>query len=190
MRRDVWLVRWSIAIALCSLAFSIPVSAQITTGTVSGSVKDAQGGVVPGATVVLISESRGTRSVAAVTNETGDYVLPNITPDTYTVEVSMQGFKTLKRSGVAVSGGDRVAVGGLVIEVGGASETVDVTAEAPLIQASSGERSFTVTTESVENLPLSNRNFASLTQLTPGVTGTTTRVIWPRTPTKRRPFSS
>jgi hypothetical protein len=91
VRKDVWLVRWSIAIALCFLALGIQVSAQITTGTVSGSVKDAQGGVVPGATVVLISESRGTRSVAAVTNETGDYVLPNITPDTYTVEVSMQG---------------------------------------------------------------------------------------------------
>ena len=115
---------------MCSLGFGVEVSAQITTGTVSGSVKDSQGGVVPGATVVLISESRGTKSVAAVTNETGDYVLPNITPDTYTVEVSMQGFKTLKRTGVSVSGGDRVAVGALVIEVGGASETVDVTAEA------------------------------------------------------------
>ena len=112
----------------------------------------------------------------AVTNETGDYVLPNITPDTYTIEITMAGFKTLKRAGVAVSGGDRVAVGALVIEVGGATETVDVTAEAPLIQASSGERSFTVTTSSVENLPLSNRNFAILTQLTPGVTGTTTRL--------------
>ena len=104
-----------------------------------------------------------------MTNETGDYVLPNITPDTYTIEISMPGFKTLKRSGVAVSGGDRVAAGALMIEIGGATETVDVTAEAPLIQASSGERSFTVTTSAVENLPLSNRNFASLTQLTPGV---------------------
>ena len=62
------------------------------------------------------------------------------------------------------------------IEVGGAAETVNVTAEAPLIQAPSGERSFTVTTASVENLPLSNRNFASLTPLAPGVTGTTTRL--------------
>jgi len=164
------------AVALCALGIAVPVSAQITTGTVSGSVKDAQGGVVPGATVVLISESRGTKSVPAVTNETGDYVLPNITPDTYTIEISMPGFKTMKRTGVSVSGGDRVAVGSLVIEIGGATETVDVTAEAPLIQASSGERSFTVSTESVENLPLSNRNFASLTQLTPGVTGTTTRL--------------
>ena len=120
MRKSVWLVCWCAAIALCSLALGVEASAQITTGTVSGSVKDTQGGVVPGATVVLISESRGTKSVAAVTNETGDYVIPNVTPDTYTIEISMQGFKTLKRTGVSVSGGDRVAVGGLVIEVGGA----------------------------------------------------------------------
>jgi hypothetical protein len=51
-----------------------PALAQITTGTVSGTVKDAQGGVIPGATVVLISESRGTTSAPAVTNETGIYV--------------------------------------------------------------------------------------------------------------------
>jgi hypothetical protein len=51
---------------------SVPqAAAQITTGSVSGVVKDAQGGVIPGATVVLISEARGTRSAPVVTNETG-----------------------------------------------------------------------------------------------------------------------
>jgi hypothetical protein len=144
VKRHVSIGRQATACALCVLGIAVPVSAQITTGTVSGSVKDSQGGVVPGATIVLISESGGTKSVPAVTNETGDYVLPNITPDTYTIEISMPGFKTLKRTGVSVSGGDHLAVGSLVIEVGGATETVDVTAEAPLIQASSGERSFTV----------------------------------------------
>jgi len=166
--------RTLLVLAACCVA--VPVSAQITTGTVSGAVKDSQGGVVPGATVVLISESRGTKSVPLITNDTGDYVFPNIAPDTYTLEITMSGFKTAKRTGISVSGGDRVAVGVLVVEVGGASETVDVTAEAPLIQASSGERSFTISTTAVENLPLSTRNFASLTQLTPGVTGTTTRL--------------
>jgi hypothetical protein len=140
LRKHVSIIRWAAAVALFALGIAVPVSAQITTGTVSGSVKDSQGGMVPGATVVLISESRGTKSVAAVTNETGDYVLPNITPDTYTIEISMAGFKTLKRSGVAVSGGDRVAAGALVIEIGGATETVVGTGDAPLIQASCGER--------------------------------------------------
>jgi hypothetical protein len=59
-------------------------------------IRRAAWSTVPGATIVLISESGGTKSVPAVTNETGDYVLPNITPDTYTIEISMPGFKTLK----------------------------------------------------------------------------------------------
>ena len=67
---------------LLLLIAAIPVSAQITTGTVTGTVKDAQGGVVPGATVTLISEARATRSAPVVTSATGDFVLPNITPDT------------------------------------------------------------------------------------------------------------
>ena len=161
------------AVLMALTVGTVAVSAQITTGTVAGSVKDSQGGVIPGATVVLISEARGTRSVPAVTNATGDFVFPNTTPDTYTVEVTMSGFRTLRRAGVAVSGGERVSIPALTIEPGGASETVNVTAETPLIQAQSGERSFAVTSAQIDNLPLSgNRNFAALAGLTPGVTGT------------------
>jgi hypothetical protein len=144
--------------------------AQITTGTLAGTVQDTTGGVIPGATVVLISESRGTRSVPAVTNATGDFTFPNTTPDTYTVEVTMPGFRTLRRPAITISGGDRVSVGALRIEPGGQTETVTVTSEVPLIQTSSGERSFAISTEQVENLPLSgNRNFANLTRFVPGV---------------------
>ncbi|ODS59594.1 MAG: hypothetical protein ABS36_01310 [Acidobacteria bacterium SCN 69-37] len=140
------------------------------TGTVAGTIQDSSGGVIPGAVVVLISETRGTRGVPAITNATGDYVLPNITPDTYSIEVTMPGFRTARRTGVPVSGGERVAVGILVIEPGGASETVDVTAEAPLIQAQSGERSQTISSIQVESLPLGGgRNFTDLTRLVPGV---------------------
>jgi hypothetical protein len=161
------------AVLMALTVGTVAVSAQITTGTVAGSVKDSQGGVIPGATVVLISEARGTRSVPAVTNATGDFVFPNTTPDTYTVEVTMSGFRTLRRAGVAVSGGERVSIPALTIEPGGASETVNVTAETPLIQAQSGERSFAVTSAQIDNLPLSgNRNFAALAGLVPGVTGT------------------
>src|SRR5204863_1104304 len=112
-----------------------PVSAQITTGNITGTVKDAQGGVVPGATVVVISEARGTKLAPVTTNEVGSYVIPNVTADTYTVEVSMDGFKTVKRQGIKVSGGDRVAVPAMTLEVGGATETVNVTAEAALVQS-------------------------------------------------------
>src|SRR5437763_5132925 len=107
---------------------SSPAIAQITTGTVSGTVRDAQEAVIPGATVVLVSETRGTKSAPAVTNETGTYVFPNVTPDTYTVEVSLEAFKAVRRTGVAVSGGDRVGVPAMTLEPGAIAETVTVTA--------------------------------------------------------------
>jgi len=101
------LVLWGMAPAAAA--------AQGVTGTVSGVVKDAQGGVVPGATVTLISEARGTVSAPAISSEKGDFVFPNLTPDTYTIQVEMPSFKTLRRSGLIVSPGSTVAIGALVI---------------------------------------------------------------------------
>jgi hypothetical protein len=156
------------AVVVFIIIAGIPQTAQLATGNVAGSVRDAQGGVIPGATVVLISATRGT-STEVQANANGDFVFANVTGDRYTLRVTMDGFKALERPNVAVSPGDRLAVGTLTIEVGTLAETVTVTGEAPMIQAQSGERSFTVTTEAVANLPVANRNFAGLAALTPGV---------------------
>ncbi|PYR90416.1 MAG: hypothetical protein DMF84_21135 [Acidobacteria bacterium] len=164
------------AAALAVATFTIPAAAQLTTGAVTGTVKDPQGGVIPGAAVVLISETRGTQLPEAFTNSSGDVVLANVPADTYTIQVTMSGFKTLRRGGISVSPGDRVGVGTLTIEVGGLSETVAVQAEAPLVQTQSGERSFTVATKSVESLPISNRSFTTLATLAPGVSGSLDRI--------------
>jgi hypothetical protein len=164
---------WLVALCLVTLSFGVAssVSAQITTGTVFGTVKDSTGGVVPGATVVLVSETKGTRLQPQVTSAVGEYVFPNITGDTYTVEASLSGFRTTQQKGVKVSGGDRVTVPTLTLAPGGASETVDVKAEAPRVQASSGERSFAVSTLQIENLPINHSNFTDVVSLTPGVIG-------------------
>jgi hypothetical protein len=157
-----------LVLGLLALA-ALPARAQITTGTVAGTVKDPQGAVVPGATVVLISETKGTKSNPQITNSTGDYVIPTVTADTYTVEISMEGFKTVQRKNVQVTGGERVVVPIVTLEVGGAAETVNVQAESPMIQAQSGERSFAVATEQIQNLPVAHQNFTNFTSLTPGV---------------------
>jgi hypothetical protein len=146
-------------------------SAQITTGTVAGTVKDSQGGVIAGAIVTLVSETRGTSSAPVISSDAGDFVFVNIPADTYTIEVTHSGFKSLRRTGVPVSAGDRVVVGTLTIEVGGTTETVSVVGEAPVIQANSGERSYTINTASVENLPIASRSFTALATLAPGVSG-------------------
>src|SRR5688500_3750516 len=80
-----------------------------TSGAVVGTIADAQGATVPGATVTLISESRGTTQDTQSTG-TGDFTFPSVLPDTYTVRVSVDGFKTLERRNIAVSPGDRVVI--------------------------------------------------------------------------------
>ncbi|HWB16695.1 MAG TPA: carboxypeptidase-like regulatory domain-containing protein, partial [Vicinamibacterales bacterium] len=142
------------------------------TGTVTGTVKDTQGGVMPGATVTLTSATKGT-SIDVQTNLNGDFQFPNVAADTYTVKVTMNGFKPLERPNVAVSPGDRVTIGTLTIEIGGMTDTVTVSGEAPVIQAASGERSSTIETESVSSLPVAGRNWSSLTALVPGMNGST-----------------
>ena len=96
----------------------------------------------------------------------------NLRADTYSIEISMPSFSTLKRSGLAVSPGQRLSTGPLVIEVGGQTEVVDVRAEALQVQSTSAERSFTIDTDAVTNLPIAGRAFTQLASLAPGVTGT------------------
>ncbi len=144
--------------------------AQVTTGTITGSVKDAQGGVVPGATAELTSSTRGTSLPSVVTDGAGSFVFVNVAPDSYRLQVSLAGFKTVVREGVTVSPGDRVVVPAIALEVGGATESVLVTAESGFIQAQSGERSFSVGTVSVANLPTVSRSFTAFATLAPGVT--------------------
>jgi Carboxypeptidase regulatory-like domain len=168
--RAIVLKRLASAAAVC-LGVLVPALAagQGVTATVSGTVKDAQGAVVPGATVTLISQSKGTLSSPAVTNATGDFVFPNIAADTYTLQVEMSSFKTLKRSGLVVSPGSTIAVGALVIEIGGTSEVVTVKGESPLVQTATGEKSMSIDPVMAAALPLNNRSYIALLVLAPGV---------------------
>ncbi len=155
------------------LGMSIPrSSAQLTMGTVFGRVQDPQAASVVGATISLVSETRGIRlpSVASLTG--GDFVVPNVPPDTYTLEIAQKGFKPLQRTGIAVSPGDRVGLGPLTIEIGAATETVTVTAESTMLQTQSAERSATITPTEVQNIPLLTRTFTNLIAVIPGVGGT------------------
>ena len=108
MIRNVCRIFAATAVAWFLLASS--AWAQITTGTVTGRVVDSSGRLLQRAHVVMISETRGTRSAVVVTNEEGDYVFPDVTADTYTVEVTAPSFKTSQRTGIVVTGGDRVGV--------------------------------------------------------------------------------
>ncbi len=155
--------------ALCLLPFG--ALAQVTTGSVTGRVVDQSGSVIPAAQVVLISESQNTKSSAVKTNDSGDYVIPNIKADTYSVEVTAPAFKTSVVKGIAVSGGDRVGVPQIILQVGGTTDTVTVSAEQALLQTQSGERSYAIGLKTIESLPIQHGNFFNAVAFTPGVDG-------------------
>ena len=157
--------------ALLLLPLSAP--AQVTTGNVTGRVVDSSGGVVPGASVVLVSEVHGNRLAPVKTNSNGDYVFADITADTYTVEVTAPAFKVTRETGIVVTGGDHVGVPLITLQVGGNTETVSVTAEATLVQTQSGERSYAIEQTQIEDLPIGHSNFANAVAFTPGMDGTT-----------------
>ena len=78
-----------VAVLITTLALAVPASAQITTGSVGGTVKDPQGGVIPGAPVTLVSETRGTQLSDVFTNANGDFSFVNVPPDRYSLQVNM-----------------------------------------------------------------------------------------------------
>ena len=149
-----------------------PAVAQLTTGTLSGNLRDGQSAVIAHATASLISQEKGTRLPSVISSSSGDLVIPNIPPGVYTLEISLKGFKTLRRTGIAVSAGDQSGLGVLTLEVGTVAESITVTADSAQLQTQSAERSFTITPSSVQNLPIANRSFTALASLAPGVSGT------------------
>jgi hypothetical protein len=161
--------RGLVTVLVFGMLLARPVFAQITTGTVTGTVKDDQGLAVPGASVSLVSEARATRMAPVFTASTGEFVIPNVEAGTYTLEIELEGFRPVHRTGVIVAGGDRLALGSLPLTVGAASETVTVTAETPLVQSQSGERSFSISTEAVQAIAVNGRNYNNLANLAPGV---------------------
>jgi len=149
----------------------MPRAGAQATATVAGAIRDSQGAVVPGATVTLTSETRGT-VFPGTSGPTGDFVFTNIPGDTYTVSVKMSGFKTVERAGIAAVPGDRIAIPTLTLELGNLSETIQVSAETPLVQTQTGERSAVIEQQTVQNVPVSGTFFAQLVALTPGVNST------------------
>src|SRR6476660_4719796 len=159
---------------LFGLALATRASAQISSGTVTGEVKDEQGLPVPGVTVTLVSEARGTRIAPVVTGTNGEFVVASLNPDTYTVEVALEGFRTFQRKGIVVTGGDRVSLGAVTLTVGTASETVTVAGESPMVQSQSGDRSYSISTEAVQAIAVNGLRANQNTLQIDGVTSVDT----------------
>jgi len=148
------------------LAFS--AFSQNISGVITGTIKDPAGAVIPNAQITLTNQqTRATQSTSS--NEAGIFVFPSVLPGTYTVDVSVTGFRSHQVKDIAVTMNERRTLGEIVMQVGQVQERVEVTAEVTPVQTASSERAGLVTTTQLMNTAIRGRDFVALIATLPGI---------------------
>jgi len=141
--------------------------AQSTGGRIRGTVMDASGGAIPGATVTLINAAtHATRDVQSGAN--GEYIFLEVPVGNYEIDVMIKGFKKSTRKGIGLDLNEVITVD-LTLQVGGSTEVVEVTGAPPVIDTTSTQLGAVVNERSSTQLPLNERDVYQLLQLQPGV---------------------
>jgi hypothetical protein len=141
-----------LTLLLCVFAMASMAAAQTAGATITGTVTDPTGAVIPDITVVATHLDSGT-VVNGVTSATGNYTIPQLRVGNYNVVVEHAGFKTFRRGGIALLATQTLRLD-ISLEVGATSESVTVTAEASLLKTESGALSHNILPSSIQNLPL------------------------------------
>ncbi len=144
----------------------IPTAA-LAQAVIAGTVRDSSGAVLPGVTVEAASPALIEKVRSAVTDGTGQYRVEDLRPGSYTVTFTLQGFNTLKREGIELTGSFTATVSA-ELRVGSVSETVTVTGESPIVDVQSARRELTLNSEVLRSIP-SVRSYNALVVMVPGV---------------------
>lgn len=146
-----------------------PAFSQTTAnlGIIEGTIQDATGAVLPGATVTLLNTGTGASRTVA-TDEDGRFRAPLLPLGNYTITVEMPGFKRLIREGVTLAVGETITLS-LTTEVAAVEETVTVVADAPVIESARTVQAASITQRAIEGLPINSRDFQDFAALTPTV---------------------
>lgn len=147
----------------------IPVSAQVASAELSGTVIDSTGAAVPNAKVTATNAGTNVAH-ETVSGSNGNYIIPLLQPGEYVVTVEAGGFRKLVQRGLALQINQQAQLD-LALQIGEVSESVEVSAQAPLIQSEASSLGTVVGEQLVNQLPLNGRNFIQLAILSPGVTG-------------------
>jgi hypothetical protein len=151
----------------CAMSLAFPLAAQSPNGTINGRVVDPANGVIAGADILAINDVTGVK-YPSKTNEDGIYVVPNLPPGPYRLQVAKVGFKTLIKPDIVLNIQDALSIN-FTLPVGAVFETVTVEGGAAMVNTSDASVSTVVDQTYVKNMPLNGRSFQDLILLTPGV---------------------
>src|SRR3954463_9069097 len=155
---------------LLAVLFSLSAFAQVDTGTMTGTVRDAQGAGITSATVVFVEVTTNVTSKAQ-TDSSGNYVSVPLRPGTYKITAEAQGFKTQTRGDVTLRVQDRLRMD-FDMAVGSVSENIEVTGEPPAVQTDSSSLGEVISAKQMTDLPLNGRDYVQLATLNTGVVRT------------------
>jgi hypothetical protein len=155
------------ALLVLALAPSTALAQGGATSSITGVVEDAQGGVVPGATATAVNDATSGKFIA-VSGSDGGFTIPAVPVGTYTVTVTLQGFKNALLKGVSVTAAQPANVR-VKLEVGGLQDTITVEAASAMIQTQASVAATTINTKQISFLPVTSRNTLDFVQFLPGV---------------------
>src|SRR6187200_2480259 len=142
-------------------------AAVFAQASIVGVARDASGAVLPGFTVEASSPALIEKVRTVVSNGVGQYSIEDLRPGTYTVTFSLSGFTTVRREGIQLSGSFVATVNG-EMRVGGVTETITVSGEAPVVDVTSTRNQQVISSQTIGDIPTS-RNYSSFTQLVPAL---------------------
>src|SRR5258708_5247822 len=149
------------------LLLCVPLFSQGNFGRILGDVTDQSGGVISGATVIVVDTQRGVARTLT-TDEAGAYNAPTLIPGTYTVRVEAKGFKKIERQNVVLEVGKEVRID-LTVQPGEQTQTVTVTEAIPLVETTNATLGGTLNNQQIIDIPLNGRLYQNLLSLRPGV---------------------
>jgi hypothetical protein len=164
--------RW-LGAALCAASlllstFSSPLWSQTTSGSISGTVVDPQGGAILSA-AVKVTDTATQAVSSASTDSSGHFVFPSLLPSSYTLDVSVQGFKSYKQTGLVLNANSALPVGTIKLEVGTVQESIEVSAQGQQVETDTAQMSTSIVGKQLQNIQVNGRSPLFMLRLIPGV---------------------
>ena len=164
---------WALSILVLGWALltGANLGAQAGNGTLTATIVDAQGGALPGATIVVTEQAtQATRTI--VTDKDGVFRIPALPPGRYTIEITMEGFSSLKVTDVSLAPAEVKSLEKIELKLGQLAESVEVAANATTVQTATSSRMGTVTAEQLTNIQMKGRDVWGMLAVIPGVQDT------------------